>query len=249
MIWPFVPNRFKGPLAPDPDPYIPAAEEGQVQLETIYSAERGADVEFFTAVPAGYGDGRGLPVVVILHGATATPARYQEFGLARFLTATVEAGAEPFVLAGAAGGVLRWEPQSNGDNPQGMVLNEVPEWLDERGFDADRRALWGWSMGGYGVLRIDEVDPQYALGTAAFSPAVSPGDAVFADIDKLAPQPLGIWCGTDDALFDNVKTLADSLPVEPDIASFSDGGQTRVYWYEQTIPALTFLSEQLTPKN
>ena len=168
--------------------------------------------------------------------------------LPRFLTATVEAGAEPFVLAGAAGGVLRWEPQSNGDNPQGMVLNEVPEWLDERGFDADRRALWGWSMGGYGVLRIDEVDPQYALGTAAFSPAVSPGDAVFADIDKLAPQPLGIWCGTDDALFDNVKTLADSLPVEPDIASFSEGGHTRVYWNEQTIPALTFLSEQLTPK-
>jgi len=245
VAWPLLPGRVKRLVTPDPDPFIPDAAEGQVALETVYSKERGAEVELFTAVPAGYGDGKGLPVVVVLHGATATPARYQEFGLGKFLTATVEAGAEPFVLAGAAGGVLRWEPQPNGDNPQAMVLNEMPEWLADRGYDADRRALWGWSMGGYGVLRIDEVDPQYSRATAAFSPAVNPGDAAFAEAAELASQPLGIWCGTDDGLYDNVQEFVDVLPVEPEIASFSDGGHTRVYWNEQTIPALTFLASHL----
>ena len=65
---------------------------------------RGQTVDLFTAVPAGYGDGAGLPVVVILHGASATAKDFQPFGLARFLTQAVRDGAEPFVLAGADGG-------------------------------------------------------------------------------------------------------------------------------------------------
>lgn len=243
--WPFLPGRIKGLVTPDPNPYIPDAPEGQVRLETVYSQERGADVELFTAVPDGYGDGAGLPVVVVLHGASATPALYQEFGLARFLTATVEAGARPFVLAGASGGVLRWEPQPSGDNPQAMVLDEMPQWLADRGFDADRLAVWGWSMGGYGALRLAQVEPGWGRATAAFSPAIRPGDAVFADSAALAGHPVGLWCGTDDGFYDAVRELAETLPEEPEIASFSEGGHTRVYWNEHTVEALTFLASHL----
>jgi predicted esterase len=245
--WPLMPQRLKNKIVGPPDVFIPDAAEGQVTLETVHSDERGADVDFFTAVPAGYGDGAGLPVVVILHGASATPAAYQDFGLPRFLTAAVEAGANPFVLAGATGGVLRWEPQPDGDDPQGMVLNELPQWLDDRGFDADRRALWGWSMGGYGVLRMTEVDPTWTRATAAFSPAIAPGDAVFQNLADLSEVPLGLWCGTEDGFYDAVQELATELPVEPEIASFTTGGHTRVYWNEQTIEAFTFLAEHLGP--
>ena len=244
-VWPFLPGRIKALVLPDPNPYIPDAAEGKVTLETVYSQERGADVDLFTAVPHGYGDGEGLPVVIVLHGATATPAVYQEFGLPRFLTAAVEGGAEPFVLAGAAGGLLRWEPQPSGDNPQAMVLNEMPDWLNERGFDGDRRAVWGWSMGGYGALRLAEVAPGWGRATAAFSPAIGPGDAVFADMDALTGQPLGLWCGTDDPLYDGVHEFATTLPEPPEIASFSEGGHTRVFWNDQTIEALTFLGSYL----
>ena len=245
LVWPYLPGRIKGLVTPDPDPFIPDAAEGQIQLETVFSEERGVDVDLFTAVPAGFGDGEGLPVVVVLHGATADPTLYQEFGLGRFLTATVEAGAKPFVLAGAYGGVLRWEPQPTGDNPQAMVLEEMPRWLQERGFDADRRAVWGWSMGGYGALRIAEIEPGWGKATAAFSPAVTPGDAVFTDIAALQGHPLGVWCGTDDGLYDGVQDFVEALPEEPEIASFSEGGHTRVYWNDQTIRALTFLSSHL----
>ena len=245
VAWPHLPGRLKGLVTPEPDPYIPDAAEGQVSLETVFSRERGTDVELFTAVPHGYGDGAGLPVVVVLHGASATPALYQDFGLPRFLTAAVDAGARPFVLAGASGGLLRWEPQASGDNPQAMVLHEMPKWLADRGFDADRRAVWGWSMGGYGALRLAEVDPNWGRATAAFSPAISSGDEVFADDAELVGHPLGLWCGTDDSFFDAVSELAETMPTAPDIASFSPGGHTRVYWNDQTVEALTFLASHL----
>lgn len=248
--WPLLPGQVTGRLrnlfTDPPAPFIPDAEAGRVELETVYSEQRGTEVDLFTAVPAGYGKGEGLPVVVICHGATGNPTMYADFGLPQFLTASVDAGAAPFVLAGASGDVLRWEPQPNGDNPQAMVLEEMPRWLEERGFDADRRALWGWSMGGYGILRMAEVEPGWARAVAAFSPAVGEGDPVFAGADALAGTPLGIWCGTDDALYDSVRALVAALPEPPEIASFEPGRHTRVYWNDQTLEALGFLSSHLT---
>ena len=152
-----LPERFHQ-LLPWVDPYVPDAPEGDVRLETVRSSFRQRDVDLFTAVPAGHGDGAGLPVVVVLHGASATAADFQPYGLGRFLTAAVEDGAPPFVPAGADGGVLRWEPDpSSDDDQQRLIIDEMPQWLADRGFDADARPLWGWSMGGYGCLRLAEV--------------------------------------------------------------------------------------------
>jgi len=243
--WALAPERLKTGLGVRPDPYIPDAPEGEVSLEQVDSAARGQTVDLFTAVPEGYGDGAGLPVVLVMHGASATAADFQPFGLARFLTQVVRDGAEPFVLAGADGGVTRWQGDGAGDDPQTMMTEEMPRWLAERGFDADRRALWGWSMGGYGALSLAENNPGYARALAAFSPALGPGDPVFADADLLAGLPLGIWCGTEDSLYDNVRAFVDELPEEPEIVSYSEGAHTRVYWNDQTLDAFAFLSDHL----
>jgi enterochelin esterase-like enzyme len=166
-----------------------------VCLETVRSDLRQRDVDLFTAVPTGHGDGAGLPVVVVLHGASATAADFQPYGLSRFLTAAVEDGAPPFVPAGADGGVLRWEPDpSSDDDQQRLIIDEMPQWLADRGFDADARPLWGWSMGGYGCLRLAEVEPGWARAVAAFSPALSVGERVFTDADKL-DVPLNLCAG------------------------------------------------------
>ncbi|MCZ3387953.1 MAG: esterase [Actinomycetia bacterium] len=243
--WPFWPDRVKNVLVGPPEVYIPDAEVGQVTLESVYSESRGMDVDLFTAVPAGYGSGKGLPVVVVCHGATATPADYEPFGLPQFLTAAVDAGAEPFVLAGAYGSALAWEPQPNGDDPQAMVLTEMPRWLHERDFDASRCALWGWSMGGRGVLRMAEVDPGWARVVAAFAPAISEGDDVFTDADALVGTPLGFWVGTDDSFYEPVQKFVAILPEEPELNSSGPGGHTRIYWNDQTIEAFTFLGSHL----
>jgi hypothetical protein len=110
-------------------PFIPDAEEGQVLLETVRSKPMGVDLNLLTAVPAGHWGGKGLPVVVILHGASASVAEFQEYGLGRFLTAAVEAGAPPFVLAGTDDGARGWVPDGDGADPQRMLLDELPPWL------------------------------------------------------------------------------------------------------------------------
>lgn len=238
------PRRLRARLGLVDDPYVPDAPEGRVTLTTVSSAAMGRDVDLFTAVPAGHGDGRGLPVAVILHGASASAAAFQDFGLARFLTAAVERGTPPFVLAGTDDGDAGWVPAGDAD-PQEMLLDELPDWLSEAGFDADRRAVWGWSRGGYGALRMAQLAPTWARAVAMFSPAISADDADPADLAALAEVPLGIWCGEDDAFVDPVRQLVDQLPVPPEQLTYGPGGHTREYWNEHTLDAFDWLASHL----
>jgi pimeloyl-ACP methyl ester carboxylesterase len=224
---------------------VPEAPVGDERVERRRSEARGKDVDFYTAVPAGHGDGTGLPVCLILHGASATAADYDAFGFGSFLTDAVGRGASPFVLAGATGGVLRWEP-SGTDDPRAMVHEELPAWCNERGFDTTRIALWGWSMGGYGVLRLAEVHPGFARAVAAFSPACSPGDAVFRDAAKLQGTPVGLWCGLQDGLIHTAKALEEALPEPKAAGAYADGRHTRRYWNRCTPAAFGFLAAELS---
>jgi hypothetical protein len=137
---------------------VPDAAVGDERVEERHSDARGKNVDFYTAVPAGHGDGKGLPVCLVLHGASATAADFDDFGFGRFLTDSVQRTGKPFVLAGATGDRLQWLPNGH-DDPQRMVHDEIPAWCRERGFDTSRMALWGWSMGGCGALRFAETYP------------------------------------------------------------------------------------------
>lgn len=150
------------------------------------------------------------------------------------------------MLAGADGGLLDWEPgHAAGDDPQRMVLDEMPGWLRTRGFDTGRLAAWGWSMGGYGVIRLAEVRPGWLRAVAAFSPAVSPGDKAFAGAGKLAGQRLGVWCGRQDPLFSDVQAFVAALPQPPQIVTYRPGAHTRAFWDSVTLPALGFAAHAL----
>lgn len=223
---------------------VPDAAVGDERVEERRSDARGKTVEFYTAVPAGHGDGQGLPVCLVLHGASATADEYPGFGFGRFLTDAIERGAKPFVLAGATGGVLRWEPSGN-DDPRRMVIDELPAWCRERGFDTTRLAVWGWSMGGYGALRLAETAPGFARAVAAFSPACSKGDAVFRDVTRLKGTPVGLWCGLQDDLIGAARALEQSLPEPKAAGTYADGRHTRRYWNRCTPAAFDFLSAHL----
>jgi hypothetical protein len=229
-----------------PHPHIPSAPEGQIRLVHVHSQARGKRVDLFTAVPHGHGDGAGLPVCVVLHGVSATPKDYRRFGLGRFLTAAVERGAPPFVLAGADGGVLYWEPDpAAGDDPQRMMTEEIPRWLAARGFDTSRTAGRGWSMGGYGVLRLGQVKPGWLRAVAAFSPDVTHSSSAATDDGVYRTTPLGIGCGRSDPLYQDVRAFVGPLPRRPQVLSYGDGAHTRAYWDSVTLPAFAFPGAQL----
>jgi pimeloyl-ACP methyl ester carboxylesterase len=214
---------------------MPAAPPGDERLERRMSAARGRVVDFYTCVPAGHGAGRGLPVCLVLHGGSTTVRDFPARGLGRFLTAAVDRGAAPFVLAGATGDRLGWQPAGR-DDPRRMVHEEIPAWCAERGFDTSRRAVWGWSMGGYGALLLAEAFPGSVRSVAAFSPAVRPGDRVFTGVDLLAGTPIGLWCGRDDDLYRDVRALHRVLPAEPVAGGYGPGRHNFGYW-SRVIPA------------
>ena len=226
---------------------VPDAPEGTTALVALPSRARRRDVGFWTAVPAGHGDGAGLPVCLVLHGASATTADFSAFGLARFLTAAVQAGVPPFVLAGADGGRTLWEGGGPGsaDDPQRMLAEEVPAWCEERGFDAGRLAAYGWSMGGFGSLRAAELRPGTLRAVAALSPAVSQGDAVFQGAGALRGARTGLWCGRSDSFFPAVQALAAAVPSGPAVAEWGEGAHTRRYWNSVTPAAFALVGRRL----
>lgn len=229
------------------DGVIPDVPVGRITLETRASAARAREVGFFTAVPAGYGDGADLPVCLVLHGASATTADYERFGFAQFLTAAVQAGAPPFVLAGADGGRTSWAGDGVDDDPQRMLLDEIPEWCAEHGFDSSRLATYGWSMGGYGALLAAIRNPGLLRSVAALSPAVRRDDEVSMHSGELDPASTAIWCGTADALHDAVHDMASHIPGGPAIESYEPGDHTRGYWNRITPAAFAFVGASLTP--
>ncbi|SCG58659.1 alpha/beta hydrolase [Micromonospora inositola] len=231
---------------PGPVPAPPDAPAGDERLIQIRSAARGREVDFWTAVPEGYGDGRGLPICLVLHGASATPRDFGRLGLARFLTDAVRRGAPPFVLAAATGGRLSWR-RSGDDDMQRMVREEVPTWCARRGFDVDRTAVWGWSMGGFGALLLAETYPGWLHAVAAFSPAVRPGDAVFAGAARLRGTPVGLWCGRQDNFLRDVRALARALPEPPVRAAWADGRHNFAYWGTVIPDAFALLGAALSP--
>jgi hypothetical protein len=238
-VWSAWTNAARSAIRNDPPPRRPSAPAGTETLTRRFSTARGRTVDFYTAVPAGYGDGRGLPVCFVLHGASKRPPDYPSLGLGGFLTDSVRRGRPPFVLAGATGDLASWPPQSR------LLHADLPAWCAALGFDTSRRAAWGWSMGGYGALRLAETFPSFLRGVAAFSPAVTPGDAVFTGVAQLAGTPIGLWCGGDDPLCLDVQTLSAALPTPPTAGGYAPGRHNFSYWSTQIPAAFDFIAETL----
>jgi hypothetical protein len=234
---------YRGRTA-NPEPVIPAAPPGDERLEQRMSRFRGTTVDFYTAVPDGYGAGRGLPVCLVLHGGSKRPADFAGLGLGRFLTDAVRRGAPPFVLAGADGDQLAWRPDG-ADDPQRMVHEEIPVWCRQRGFDARRTAALGWSMGGYGSLLLAEAYPGFLRGVAAFSPAVTIGEDVTGAVGRLRGTPVGLWCGRQDGLYRYVRAFEESLPQPKAAGSYADGRHNFGYWSRCVPSAFDFLAQAL----
>lgn len=155
----------------------------------------------------------------------------------------------PFVLAGATGRPDGWAPPHDGDDPLGMVHDEIPGWCADLGFDTSRLAVWGWSLGGRGSLLLADQRPGFVRAVAAFSPAISVGDAVFDGVAALAGTPIGLWCGKSDGFYDAVRALRDRLPAPAAVAAFDKGAHTRGYWNRITPAAFDYVAGRLVARS
>jgi S-formylglutathione hydrolase FrmB len=174
-------------------------------------------------------EGRGRPLLVLLHGKDGTP---QDFFGGR-LDATLDAlGAEaPNVLLPAGGNSSYWHNRRDGEWGRYLLREAIPEAIRKTGADPKRVAIGGFSMGGFGALALAMQNPGLFCAAGGSAPALwkeaaatapgafdSPGDFKRHDVLAEAKRgwPFGstrIWLdvGTRDPFRAATTELAHEL--------------------------------------
>jgi S-formylglutathione hydrolase FrmB len=203
-----------------------------------------------------------LPVVVALHGLGQDHRLPAAIGAARAL-----AGAgTPFALVAPDGGRSYWHPH-HGEDAGAMVTDELLPRLADHGLRTDRVGLLGWSMGGYGALRLagllgagrvaGVVAASPALWTDAASASRSGFDdaeeydrySVMRDQRRLDGIRVRIDCGLTDPFADAVRAyrvrFREALPDARLAGGFGFGNHDRGYWRRVLPRELAFLGSTL----
>ncbi|MEC3977485.1 alpha/beta hydrolase [Amycolatopsis sp. H20-H5] len=251
----------RSPIVSGPSAVVPpsaaAPLDKPVTVQRMRSAARGTDVDLLLVAPTGV-PAKGLPVCLALHGRGANARTFLDLGLPAALDEAVASGVPPFAVA-AVDGDHYWSDVGTGDDPQRMLSQEVPGWLQQRQL-RPAAAVLGISMGGFGALRFAR-DHHELKAVAVCSAAlfVSWSDAksrkVFADreqweanepllhTDELRGLSTGVWCGTEDPFAGADRKLIKA--VQPEVAKLSEGGHNDQFWRGVLPDVLKFVGENL----
>jgi S-formylglutathione hydrolase FrmB len=205
-----------------------------------------------------------LPVVLVLHGRGGDhrQAFGSALGLDRFLAVALASGVPPFALASVDGGDSYWHPRDSGEDAGAMVVDELLPLLGRRGLEVSRTGFLGWSMGGFGALRLAGVlGPDRARAVAAESPALwqsfadaAPGafddaadlaDAtVFGRQRSLDGIAVRVDCGEGDPFYEATKAYRAGF-TRPPAGGFEPGDHDLGYWRRMAPAQLRFLGRAL----
>lgn len=223
-------------------------------VDVVRSAARGRDVTLVALRPRQALD-RKLPVCVALHGRGTDARMIVDLGVQSLLN---DASA-PFAMVGLDGGDSYWVARDPADDPQRMLTDELPGWLEERDLETTPFAAFGLSMGAYGALNYARRSPHPAV--AILSPALflnwpdARGRDAFAGeeqwaatdplqhLDALGDAPLGIWCGTEDPFFPAVKRFSELT--KPQVSRFTPGGHDAAYFVPAMREVVDFLAARV----
>lgn len=247
------------------DGVIPDVEPGLVIEDSFTSAARGGvEVGWSLILPPG-SDGKALPIAVALHwlGADHGMLTGSQLGLDRYLAQHVHDGRRPFAIVAADGGRGYWHPHA-GDDAGQMVLTELLPRAVGSGHSLLPAAIGflGWSMGGYGALRLAGI-----AGAGGASAVVASSPALFADADDASGSgfsttaeyetysvfdqqknlngiPVRVDIGTGDPFYRGVQEYADGFPPDAQLTTtFEAGGHTPGYWRRMLPDQLAFLGK------
>lgn len=203
-----------------------------------------------------------MPVVIALHGFGGDADWMMDLGFPALLDAVVRDGARPFGYVTVDGGPRSYyHPRADGTDAGAMVIGELLPKLKSAGFDISRLGLCGFSMGGFGALRLAATYRSQVRAAAATAPAVwtRAGDSppvafdsaddwrthgLMADPTVLQGIPLRIDCGLDDPFAPAVRTLRSRLTPTP-AGGMSPGGHTADFVRTHLPAQLRFLADRL----
>lgn len=224
-----------------------------VVTERIRSVSRGTEVELVVIRPEDAP--ANLPVCLALHGRGAGAHMFVDLGVPHLLNSLVDHHrVPPFAVVAVDGGDSYWVSPGGADDPQAMLADEVPGWLDERGLASNPFAVLGISMGAYGALNyaanpnnpaVAVISPALFLNwTEAEERDAFPDEKHWQDTDPLrhlsdvSGKPLGVWCGDADPFLPAAEKLIDEA--KPTVHKIEPGGHDAEYWRKVLPAALKF---------
>jgi len=235
----------------------------------------GTDVEYGVWAPSViYPQGDRIPVLYCLPARGQGP-RWVLDGpvyLADFAAVDEPGGAHSLALVSVDGGDTYWHERASGEDRMAMLLDEFIPWYEEEhdvGGSRARRAVMGWSMGGYGALLAAERRPDMFAAVCAASPALwyqfsdGVGDAfddecdfednnVFTAVTKLFDTAVRVDCGRSDVFYDAALDFSRSVQgiagaqVTGDVADGVKGCHTPGYWRRVAPAELDFVHAALS---
>ncbi|GEE01253.1 hypothetical protein nbrc107696_16990 [Gordonia spumicola] len=208
-----------------------------------------------------------LPVVLVAHALNTDektlfrPSMNMQGELQKY----VDAGNPPFALATVDVGRNYYHLRSDGADGAAMMLDEYLPMLDaspELNLRIDRIGLFGWSMGGYGALRLATIlGPQRVASIAVSSPAMwadpsmfpprafdsyadYQANSLFGQQRAFAKIPLMISIGTSDQFYTYTRRWAADLH-PPAAFATTPGGHTNRFWRSVMADQIEFLGRSL----
>ena len=243
---------------------VPGAPHITKRDFTLHSRNVDEPVDYSIAWPPGSEPGDPLPVCFALPGRGGAPP----MGFADFVAAGMRKHqTQPFAVVGVDGGISYWHRRKTGEDRLSMLLRELVPVCARRyhlGGGGRRRAIIGWSMGGYGALVAAETEPKLFAAVVAVGPAVwtsydammlGPRDAfddaadfaeydVIARADRLAGVPVRVDCGKRDPFYGYVTYLKAALP-EPAVVLYGNGGHDYDFFHRVAPADVRFIGRAL----
>ncbi|MGA8548187.1 MAG: alpha/beta hydrolase-fold protein [Mycobacterium sp.] len=246
-----LPDATRAAPAPASSP-LPTREEGSF----ISAARGGKNTKWIIARPPGQTG--PLRTVIALHGLDSDAAGVMSLGVEDALAKLPATGKPSIAVVSVDGGNNYWRPRASGEDSGAMVLNELIPMLAAKGLDTSQVAFMGWSMGGYGAMRLgSRLGPTRTFAISAISPALyltywgAPRDA-FDSLDDfrknstvntadLTSIPLRVDCGTGDGFYVATREFVNQLPRQP-AGGFYAGGHDAEFWRQQLPGELAWLA-------
>lgn len=148
-----------------------------LHVDAFDAFSTGTRVEYRALVPADTRADERLPLVIHLHGAMSSSVSLE--AARSSYEAAWAAGALPRAIVVCASTPTRggfYIDHAYGPSWETLVAGELPDAVGRRFALSGQRAIIGYSMGGYGALKIGFRRPDAYAGIAALCPTIFPGE-------------------------------------------------------------------------
>lgn len=192
MLTPFSIHSPQPAIAPRPYGRGTPVAESIIVEDVFHAIATASPVAYHFLLPRGFDSSERLPLILHLHGAMSSSAFLKT--AKPTYDAAWDSGHLPRAIVACAS-----TPTLGGfyiDHPDGqawerLVGSEFPEHLAAQFRLSAARAVVGFSMGGYGALKLAFRQPQRYRAVAALCPAIFPAEVAGDVPEKNLPAVLG----------------------------------------------------------